>query len=197
MSIVGDRYSSVMRWMAVCAVLIASGVPVLAQVGAGGTIVGTVTDQSGAAVPNADIVITDIDTNTVSHVSSNASGEYTAPGLPVGHYTVTVEVKGFKKFEQTGIPLNVGDRRTVDVNLEIGSTTESVVVQAEAIQVQNESGEVSNVITGQQVTQLATNGRSLYTLTALIPGASSNMSDFQSPTPVGGNSTVSFNGLRT
>jgi hypothetical protein len=168
----------------------------LGQVGAGGTIVGTVVDQSGAAVPNAPIVITDVDTNTVTHVTSNASGEYTAPGLPVGHYSVSAEVKGFKKFEQTGIPLNVGDRRTVDITLQIGSTTESVVVQAEAVQVQSESGEVSSVINGQQVTQLATNGRSLYTLTALLPGASSNMSDFQSPTPVGGNSNVSFNGLR-
>ncbi len=167
-----------------------------AQVGAGGTIVGTVTDQSGAAVPGALIVVTDVDTNTVTRATTNASGEYTAPGLQVGHYTVSAEVKGFKKFEQTSIPLNVGDRRTVDIILQVGSTTESVIVQADAVQVQSESGEVSDVITGQQVTQLATNGRSLYTLTALIPGSSSNMSDYQSPTPVGGSSTVSFNGLR-
>lgn len=109
---------------------------------------------------------------------------------------MSCELKGFKKFEETNTALNVGDRRTVDIKLEIGSTTESVVVQAEAVQVQSESGEVSDVITGQQVTQLATNGRSIYTLTALIPGSSSNMSDYQSPTPVGGNSDVSFNGLR-
>lgn len=182
--------------VALCIALLASAFLALGQVGAGGTIVGTVTDQSGAAVPDAAIIITDVDTNVVTRVTSNASGEYTAPGLPVGHYTVAAEVKGFKKFEQTNLPLNVGDRRTVDIKLEVGSTTESVVVQADAVQVQSESGEVSSVITGQQVTQLATNGRSLYTLTALIPGASSNMSDYQSPTPVGGNSTVSFNGLR-
>jgi len=188
--------SKAARLLAICVLLLACSFLASAQVGAGGTIVGTVTDQSGAAVPNADIVIADVDTNTVTHVTSNTSGEYTAPGLPVGHYTVTAEMKGFKKFEQTGIPLNVGDRRTVDVKLEVGSTTESVVVEAEAVQVQSESGEVSDVITGQQVTQLATNGRSLYTLTALVPGSSSNMSDYQSPTPVGGNATVSFNGLR-
>ncbi len=189
--------SKAARLLAICLLLLACSFLASAQVGAGGTIVGTVTDASGAAVPNADIVINDVDTNTVTRVASNASGEYTAAGLPVGHYTVTAEVKGFKKFEQTNVPLNVGDRRTVDVKLEVGSTTESVVVEADAVQVQTESGEVSDVITGQQVTQLATNGRSLYALTALVPGASSNMSDFQSPTPVGGNSTVSFNGLRT
>ena len=192
----GAWFRMSVRLLALCVAVSGCAFLAMAQVGAGGTIVGTVTDQSGAAVPNTDIVITDVDTNTVTHVTSNASGEYTAPGLPVGHYTVTAELKGFKKFEQTGIPLNVGDRRTVDIKLEIGSTTESVVVEAQAIQVQNESGEVSDVITGQQVTQLATNGRSMYTLTALIPGASSNMPDYQSPTPVGGNATVSFNGLR-
>lgn len=167
-----------------------------AQVGSGGTIVGTVSDPSGAAVPNAAIVVTDVGTNTVTKVTSDASGNYVATGLPVGTYNVTAEVPGFKKFEQTNLPLNVGDRRTVDVKLEVGSTQETVEVQADAVQVQSESGEVSDVINGQQVTQLATNGRSLYTLTALVPGASSNMSDYQSPTPVGGNSNVSFNGLR-
>ncbi len=166
------------------------------QIGAGGTIVGTVTDPSGAAVPNAPIVITDLDTNQVTRISSNASGEYTAAGLPVGHYTVTAEVPGFKKFEQANIPLNVGDRRTIDLHLEVGSTQETIEVQANPVQVQSESGEVSDVITGDQVTQLATNGRSIYALGQLIPGASSNESDFQSPTPVGGNATVSFNGLR-
>ena len=184
------------RLLALCTGLLGSALLAMAQVGAGGTIVGTVTDPSGAAVPDAPISITNVGTGTVTHVTSNAGGEYTAPGLPVGHYTVAAEVRGFKKFEQTDLPLNVGDRRTVDIKLQVGSTSESVVVEANAIQVQTESGEVSSVITGQQVTQLATNGRSLYTLTALIPGASSNMSDYQSPTPVGGNATVSFNGLR-
>ncbi|MBV9038322.1 MAG: TonB-dependent receptor [Acidobacteriaceae bacterium] len=184
------------QFLLLCCALLFFSVDAFSQVGAGGTIVGTVTDPTGAAVPNADIAITNLDTNAAMHVPSNASGEYTAPGLVVGHYTVSVEVKGFKRFEQTNIPLNVGDRRTVDVRLEVGNTTESVVVQAEAVQVQSESSEVSSVITGQQVTQLATNGRSLYTLTALLPGSSSNMSDYQSPTPVGGNSNVSFNGLR-
>ncbi|MBV9303232.1 MAG: TonB-dependent receptor [Acidobacteriaceae bacterium] len=169
---------------------------VSAQVGAGGTIVGTITDPSGAAVPNVSIVITNTDTNAVTRVTANQNGEYIAPDLQVGHYTLRAEAPGFKVAEQRDIALNVGDRRPIDLKLEVGSTTETVNVEATAVAVQSESGEVSDVITGQQVTQLATNGRSLYTLTALIPGASSNMSDYQSPTPVGGNSTVSFNGLR-
>lgn len=168
----------------------------IAQVGSGGTILGTVTDPSGAVVPNVGITITNTDTNQTRHITTNDSGQYVVPDAQVGNYNVRAEVPGFKVSEQKDIKLNVGDRSRVDFSLEVGSTQESVTVEANAVEVQSESGEVSNVITGQQVTQLATNGRSLYTLTALIPGASSNMSDFQSPTPVGGNSTVSFNGLR-
>ena len=167
------------------------------QVGAGGTIVGTVTDTMGAAVPNANVTITNVDTNTVTHVTSNASGEYTAPGVPVGNYMVSTEVSGFKKFQQTGIPLNVGDHRTVDIKLEVGNTSESIEVQADAVQIQEGTSDVSDVITGEQVTQLATNGRSMYSLTMLTPGAASNAADFEIPTPLGGSDTVSFNGLRT
>ncbi|MCU1294114.1 MAG: hypothetical protein JWP08_2964, partial [Bryobacterales bacterium] len=106
------------------------------------------------------------------------------------------EVSGFKKAQESNVPLNVGDRRTVDIKLEVGSTSESVVVQADAVQVQSESGEVSDVITGQQVSQLATNGRSMYSLATLTAGASSNMSDLNIPTSTGGDATVSFNGMR-
>ena len=69
-------------------------------------------------------------------------------------------------------------------------------MEGTAVAVQTESGEVSDVITGQQVTQLATNGRSIYSLALLTAGASGNMPDFQQPTPVGGDATVAFNGMR-
>ena len=71
-----------------------------------------------------------------------------------------------------------------------------VTVEADAVRVQSETGEVSDVITGQQITQLATNGRSMYSLANLTPGASSGQADFQIPTPVGGDANVSFNGQR-
>ena len=90
----------------------------------------------------------------------------------------------------------MGDRTRVDAKLQVGNTKESVTVEAEAIAVQSESGEVSNVITSKQMTQLATNGRSIYALTTLVPGASGNMSDLNIPTPLAGNAGVSFNGMR-
>lgn len=184
------------RLLALCLGLLCLAFLASAQVGTGGTILGTVTDPSGSAVPNVAITILNTDTNAVTRITSNDRGEYVAADLQIGRYSVHAQAPGFKAYEQKDIMLNVGDRRAIDVKLEIGSTTESINVEANAVAVQTESGEVSDVITGQQVTQLATNGRSLYGLASLTPGASSNMVDFQNPTPVGGNSTVSFNGLR-
>jgi hypothetical protein len=160
------------------------------------TIVGTVTDPTGAQVPNVSVTITNTDTGVVRKLATNEVGQYVAPNLHIGNYTVRAESAGFKAARQSGITLSVGERARVDFKLELGQATESVSVEANAVQVQTDSGEVSDVITGQQVQQLATNGRSIYSLAVLTPGASSNMVDFQQPTPVGGDATVSFNGMR-
>ena len=160
------------------------------------TIVGTVTDPTGQAIPNATITITATGTAQVRRLASNDTGQFVAPDLHIGQYIVRVEAPGFKSVDRTGIALAVGDRSRIDVQMQIGDTKESINVEAAAIAVQTDSGEISDVITGQQVSQLATNGRSLYSLAMLTPGASSYMSDFQSPTPVGGDAGVSFNGMR-
>ena len=160
------------------------------------TIVGTVTDTSGAVVPNATITITNAETGVARGLPSNGDGQYVAPGLHIGHYTVRATATGFKAAEQKDMVLNVGDRTRVDFKLDVGSAQETVTVEANAVAVQTDSGEVSNVISGQQISQLATNGRSIYTLINLTPGASSLSGDFQNPTPVGGNGATSFNGNR-
>ncbi|MFZ0732278.1 MAG: TonB-dependent receptor [Candidatus Sulfotelmatobacter sp.] len=160
------------------------------------TIVGTVTDPSGAAVTNATITITNNDTGVQRTLPSNGDGQYVAPDLHIGQYTVRASAAGFKVAEQKGVTLNVGDRIRLDFKLQVGSAQEQVTVEANAVAVQTDSGEVSNVITGQQVTQLATNGRSLYELFALAPGAVSLQSSRISFTPVSGDSTVSINGER-
>ncbi len=160
------------------------------------TIVGTVTDPSGAAVPNASITITNNDTGIVRTMPTSGDGQYVAPDLHIGHYSLRATAPGFKVSEQKGIVLAVGDRLRIDLKLEVGSAQEQVTVEANAVAVQTDSGEVSNVITGNQVTQLATNGRSIFTLFALAPGASSLQGDFINPVPVGGDNTVSINGQR-
>ncbi len=160
------------------------------------TIVGTVTDPSGAAVPNATITVTNVETGQVRNLTSSSDGQFVAPDLHIGRYTVRAQGAGFKVVEQTDIVLSVNDRARVDFKLQVGSTTEQVTVEAAAIAVQADNGEVSDVITGQQLTQLSTNGRSMYSLISLTPGASSGQADFQIPTPVGGDANVSFNGMR-
>jgi len=160
------------------------------------TIVGTVTDPTGAAVVNATITLTNNETGVQRTLPTNSDGQYVAPDLHIGNYTVRASASGFKAAEQKGITLNVGDRTRIDFKLQVGSAQEQVTVEANAIAVQTDTGEQSNVITGQQVTQLATNGRSLYELFALAPGAVSLQGSRVAFTPVSGDSTVSINGER-
>src|SRR5580658_4641108 len=160
------------------------------------TILGTVTDPTGAAVANATITITNTETGVVRALPSNADGQYVAPDLVIGRYNVRATAAGFKGSEQKDLVLDVGDRTRIDFKLIVGSVQENVTVEANAVAVQTDSGEVSNVITGQQVTQLATNGRSLFELFALAPGASSLTGSRIAFTPVSADSTVSINGER-
>jgi hypothetical protein len=177
-----------------CLLLVAFSFQAFAQEA---TIVGTATDPSGGAVPNVTITITNIQTNQVSKTSTNSEGQFLAPSLQIGRYTVRAEMTGFKKAERTDLVLAVGDRARVDFKMEIGTAQESVTVEASPVAVQSESGEISDVISSAQLSQLAANGRSMYSLAIMTAGASSNMADYQSATPVGGDSNVSFNGLRS
>jgi hypothetical protein len=160
------------------------------------TIVGTVTDPSGSVLPNVTITITSTDTGRVSTFTTNDSGQYVVPDLAIGHYTIKAEASGFSTAVKDGVVLNVGDRDRLDFAMKVGEVSEKVTVEANPIAVQADSGEVSSVTTGQQVTQLATNGRSVYSLFALTPGASSVQGDFMAPTAVSGDSNVSINGQR-
>ena len=160
------------------------------------TIVGTITDSSGAVVPNATITITNTATGQARKLTSNNVGQYVAPALVTGTYDLKVEAGGFSVADTKGVVLDVSDRRRVDFTLKVGATQQEITVEAAPIAVKTDSGEVSNLITGQQITQLETNGRSLYSIVNLTTGASSLQNDFQVPTPMGGDQNVSFNGQR-
>ena len=160
------------------------------------TLVGTISDSSGAVVPNAAITITNMATGQTRKLASNDAGQYVASALPIGNYDVRVQASGFSLADTTGVVLNVGDRRRIDFTLKVGATQTSITVEAAPIVVKTENGEVSSVITGEQITQLETNGRSLYSIVNLTPGASSLQGDFQVPTPMGGDQNVAFNGQR-
>jgi hypothetical protein len=189
--IVTKKYG--LLWFILCLMLLIGFDCAVAQEA---TIVGTVTDPSGAIVPNVSVTLINNDTGQSRSIKTNTSGEYVLPDLHIGHYTAKAEAQGFNVAERTGLVLNVGDRLRVDFAMKVGSAQEQVTVEAAAATVQTDTGEVSDLISAQEVTKLATNGRSIYSLVDLTPGASSLQSDFQVATPVGGDNAVSFNGQR-
>jgi len=149
------------------------------------TIVGTITDPSGAVVPNVTITVTHVETNRAITLTSNEAGQFVVPDIPIGHYNVKASATGFKVAERTGIVLDVSQRERIDFQLVLGTTAQSVSVEANVVAVQTDTGEVSSLVSGSQITELSTNGRSIYTYVSLTPGAASLMPDFQAPTPVG------------
>jgi hypothetical protein len=96
-----------------------------------GTIEGTITDQSGAALPGVSVTVSNVDTGDTRVVVSNASGVYRAPLLPLGQYRVAAELQGFKKFEQQGLTLSAGQTAVINVSLSVGNMSETVTVTSE------------------------------------------------------------------
>src|SRR5918995_1304728 len=153
-----------------CVVGLSGGVH--AQTSTVGSISGTVRDPKGAAVPRAEVVITEETTAQTRTVKTDEDGFYSAQNLPVGRYSVSVAPQGFKNTVATGIEVHVGDRVVVDVNLEIGEVSETVTVTGLAQLVETESGKVSSLISEKQVTELPLNGRNYAALVTLVPGLS-------------------------
>jgi len=138
-----------------------------------GSIVGTVTDSSGAAVAGAKVIIKNLDENVVLRtVATEANGQYLAAYLPVGSYEVVAEAPSFKKSVYSKIALNVADKLTINLTLEVGSVSETVAVEANPLQVELQSVTAGGLISGTQVRELALNGRNWEQLVTLIPGVS-------------------------
>src|SRR5579859_4010984 len=167
-----------------------------------GTIAGTVADSKGGAIANATVTITNADQNIVVRtITTDQLGQYAAPLLPVGRYSVTVEAPSFKKAVHSGLVLNVGDRLGVNLALEVGSISESITVEANALQVDTQSATATGVISGLQLRELSLNSRNYAQLVLLVPGASDSGNADQifpgATAPVGTNlMTFQINGGR-
>ncbi len=135
------------------------------------TLLGTVTDASGAAVPNAQVTITAVDTAQVQKFTSNESGNYTVPGLTPGRYTVTVEAQGFKRETHANIDLQSNSSTRIDAQLSLGSTSEEVTISTAPPVLQTDRADISTKIERQAVADLplGTN-RNFQTLLNLVPG---------------------------
>src|SRR5713101_3150526 len=136
-----------------------------------GIFTGTVTDPQGAAVAGADVSILNIGTNVTVTAKTGSEGLYRVPELPVGTYKFTVTASGFKKFVKTGLYLGVGAIERVDFKLDLGAQTETVMVEANTVQVQTEDSRLTETIGAGQVANLPLNGRNVFDLIQLAPGA--------------------------
>lgn len=136
-----------------------------------GTIAGTVTDPTGAGIPNAKITITEVATNLSYDVISSAAGEYTRPALKPGIYTVAAEAQGFRRVAQENVVVTAGDRIGVNLSLPVGNVSESIEVSANAPLLQTENTSQGADLNASEVNQLPMGGQRVFAyLARLSPG---------------------------
>ncbi|MGB8010953.1 MAG: carboxypeptidase regulatory-like domain-containing protein [Terriglobales bacterium] len=175
------------RVLGIVCLLLAISVPTFSQTTMG-RILGSVSDQSGAAVAGATVVVTDVQRGSTRTVATDASGDYTAPELQPGVYKVRVEAKGFKTVERVNILVEVAADLRVDVSLPPGEVSETVVVTDEVPLVNITSSTLGGTLSNKEINDLPLNGRNYENLLQLRPGIVRY--------PGGGFSTTSSNGLR-
>ncbi len=165
------------------AVFLVVGSPAWAQVTTS-SIVGTVTDQTGAAVQSANIAVRDVERNLTKTVTSNESGGYRVDFLLAGNYSVSVSAPGFKSYVQGGIALNVGVPVTINVQLQPGAVTESIQVTTSAPLVETSNAEIGTTVSNKEMTELPLVNRNAFALLDLTPGVQSNTNtqSFGAPT---------------
>jgi hypothetical protein len=135
-----------------------------------GAITGTITDQSGAAVPNAKLTAIEESSNISSETQSDVRGAYSFPSLRPGTYRVEAEASGFRKLVHAAIEVRVNDRLEVNMTMLLGSLTESVEVTAAPPLVESQTGAIGNVIENRKISNLPLNTRNPFQLTLLSPG---------------------------
>jgi hypothetical protein len=168
-----------------CVLLIS--LPLLSQTYTG-RILGTVSDQTGAWVAGATVIITDTQRGTTRTLTTDASGVYVAPDLSPGVYTVRVEARGFKSVQQVGIQLEVAKDVRIDIALQAGQVSEVIEVSGEVPLLDTTSSTLGGTLSNDEINDLPLNGRNYENLLQLRPGVMRY--------PGGGFSTTSANGLR-
>ncbi len=159
-----------MRTKLFAAVLLVSGLPLVAQTF--GEITGRVSDPSGAGVPDSTITLTNTSTNAVRQTTSGSDGIYSFPSLAPGVYNVRTEHTGFKSVMSNNVEVQVQQSVRLDLTLEVGQTSESIEVSANADLLQSENATVGTVVETKSITELPLNGREYLNLVTLAPNVS-------------------------
>jgi hypothetical protein len=161
------------------------------------TLTGTVTDASGAVVPNANITVHSIETGAdVRSVTASSTGDFNITNIPAGRYTVTVKSEGFQTYVANDVVLNVAEKHTLNVQLKTGQVSQLIEVTAENTPIQTTTAEESGTVTGDQVRELALSNRNFEQLVLLQPGVSNQLGD-KPGFGLSSNTQISVNGART
>ncbi len=185
-----------LRTVLATALVVVSSTALHAQVSTTGRISGTVMDSQGGMLPGATVTVMEVRTGFVRTLTSDPQGAYVFVALPLGSYSVTVEMQGFKKEVKTGYALVADGRITADFRLQVGAITETVEVTVEGETINTVSGEIARTVDRNQVQNLALNGRNYLQLATLIPGAPlTDFSALEIMTGLGINQSI--NGSRT
>lgn len=135
-----------------------------------GTIVGSVTDPSGAVIPGAAVTVTDLGTGITTTSSSDNHGDYVVTPLAIGSYSIAFEAKGFKKYVDSGIKVDVQDRVRINATLQIGRAADTIEVQAAAPLLESDTSSLGQVVDSQRIVDLPLNGRFFTRLAVLTAG---------------------------
>jgi hypothetical protein len=159
-------------------------------------VVGTVTDGTGASVPEAPVVVQNVETGQQRTARTNASGDFVVTNLQVGRYTITVSLAGFKEYQRGPFELQVDQTARIDISLELGKLAEKVTVSSDAPLVESETATLGQVIEREQIRELPLNGRNFVQLGQLIPGSTTGPPGATTvPTREGGQA-ITINGQR-
>jgi hypothetical protein len=161
-----------------------------------GTITGLVSDPSGSTVPSATVTALHQGTNTVHTAVTNGSGNYVLTNAPIGQYQISVSAPGFKKLVQDSVHLDADSTANVNLQLQLGASSDSITVSAAPPPLQTENGEVGNVVSGVQVSELSLNGRNFSQFVTLSPGVASTQTGRRLGVGQEGNPLLSVNGGR-
>lgn len=133
-------------------------------------ITGTITDPSGASIPNARIVFSHVQTNRAQAATAASDGHFASPPLPVGEYRLEATAPGFKAAVRAGVIIEVGQTATINFNLDIGTPTERVEVVADASLLESATSDLGKVVDNRRIRDLPLNTRNVFSLVALTPG---------------------------
>ena len=143
-----------------------------------GNLNGSVKDTTGAVVKGATVTVTDADKKVVVRtLTTGDEGEWIAPNLLAGNYSIAIEAPNFKKVVQGDIKLDVGQRRTVDMTLEAGNIAETVMVTTDPVAVELTTATASTLVNGEQAREISLNNRNWVQMVALAPGVSNDLAD--------------------